>query len=263
MGLEDLPAHEQPPALEPPSFVLVEVLKADDLGRIELGRLGVRTHAGQAGGLGDPEHGGPGGQLVIRRLAARGPLGFFARALLRREARALDLLDGVAGVVPLLGRTGSRELLRGYAPGVPLHRTERLPEDFFEQLAELVRDLHARGVAHNDLHKEPNVLVGEDGRPVLVDFQLASVHRRGSRRLARRAAEDLRHVAKHAARYLDRDSGRRSSRAERGLVSRVWMATGKKLYNVVTRRLLHRPDAEGRRPRGGPWPKWQPPVGPR
>jgi len=40
------------------------------------------------------------------------------------------------------------------------------------------------------------------------------------------------------------------------------MATGKRAYNLVTRRLLKRPDAEGRRPRGGPWPEWDPPVGP-
>jgi len=236
-------AGELAEALDPRDFVLEEVLKADDIGSIELGRVG--------------------GRRVIRRLAARGVMGLVARALLRREAVALAALDGLPGIAPLLGRDGSVELLRGYAPGAPLHRVERLPEDFFERLAELVAAMHAHGVAHNDLHKEPNVLVGEDGQPALVDFQLASVHRVGSGRLVRRAAEDLRHVAKHAARYRDQNSGRRSSRRERGLVSRLWMATGKKLYNLITRRLLHRPDAEGRRPRGGPWPEWGPPVGPR
>jgi predicted Ser/Thr protein kinase len=224
------------------SFVVDELLKQDDLGRIERGRLGERA--------------------AIRRVAAAGLLGPVARLLLGREARALEALAGLPGVAEHLGRPARGELLRGFVPGVPLHRAERLPEDFFALLEQLVGELHARGVAHNDLHKEPNVLVGLDGRPALVDFQLASLHRPGSRRLARRAAEDLRHVAKHAARYRDRDSGRRPGRAERGLVSRVWMATGKRLYNLVTRRLLQRPDAEGRRPRGGPWPEWGPPIGP-
>ena len=218
-----------------------EVLKADDLGRIELGEVR--------------------GRACIRRVAAGGLAGLVAQPLLGREARALERLAGQDGVAELLGRTGRAELLRAFVPGVPLHRAERLPADFFDLLEALVGELHARGVAHNDLHKEPNVLVREDGRPALVDFQLASLHRPGSRALARRAAEDLRQVAKHARRYAERDGGRRTSRRERGLVSRLWMATGKRAYNLLTRRVLKRTDGEGRRPKEGPWPEWDPPVG--
>jgi len=225
------------------SFELDELLKADDLGRVELGRCG--------------------GEVCVRRVAAGGLVGPVARLLLVREARALERLDGLDGVARLVARDGRRELLRSFAPGVPLHRAERLPRDFFQRLAELVGELHVRGVAHNDLHKEPNVLVREDGRPALVDFQLASLHEPGSRGLARRAAEDLRHVAKHARRYEERDGGRRTRGRERGLVSRLWMATGKRIYNLITRRVLKRTDGEGRRPKGGPWPEWDPPLGPR
>ena len=226
------------------SFIPVEVLKADDLGRIERGTLA--------------------GRDAIRRSAARGLMGPIARLLLRREARALERLgasgEPLEGVAELLCVEGGRELLRSWIPGEPLHRVTRLPANFFELLEELVGELHRRGVAHNDLHKEPNVLVTPAGRPALVDFQLASLHRLGSGRLARRAAEDLRHVRKHAARYAARDSASRTSARERGLVARLWMATGKPLYNVVTRRLFRRLDSEGRRPRGGPWPEWDPPL---
>ena len=38
--------------------------------------------------------------------------------------------------------------------------------------------------------------------------------------------------------------------------------TGKRLYNLVTRRVLKRTDGEGRRPKAGPWPEWDPPDGP-
>lgn len=224
-------------------FHTIEVLKADDLGSIEYGTFG--------------------GREAVRRRAAGGLLGPIARLLLAREARALTRLgteEPLPGVAGLLSQDGGRSLLRSWVPGVPLHRAEVLPENFFELLAELVGGLHARGVAHNDLHKEPNILVQPDGRPGLVDFQLASVHRVGSGRLARRAAEDLRHVEKHALRYAQRDSARRSRAAERGLVARTWMATGKPLYNLVTRRLIRRPDHEGRRPRGGPWPEWGPRI---
>ena len=235
-------------------FELERVLKADALGRVELGWWsadGSRVRA-------------------IRRVTAGGPAGLVARALLRRERRALELLGGAAegvhrplvGVARALAQPSGSSLIRSYVEGVPLHEAERLPEDFFARLADLARELHRRGVAHNDLHKEPNVLVTPEGRPALVDFQLASVHAPGARSLAARAGEDLRHVAKHEARYRARDGGSRTRARERGLASRLWMATGKRAYNLVTRRLLKRPDAEGRRPRGGPWPEWDPPVGP-
>lgn len=230
-----------------PAFVATAQLKADDLGTIERGWFGDRE--------------------VVRRRATRGLLAPVAVWLLGREARALGQLceagAPLEGVAELVLRTRRGELLRGWIDGSPLHQVERLPEDFFELLEALVRALHARGIAHNDLHKEPNVLVTPEGRPALVDFQLASRHRPGSRRLLRRAAEDLRHVAKHAARYRAQDSTTRTRQHERGFVARLWMATGKRLYNLVTRRLIRRPDAEGRRPRGGPWPTWDPPLGPR
>jgi len=224
-------------------FRLIEVLKQDDLGSIEYGTLD--------------------GCEVIRRGAAAGIMGPIARLLLVREARALGRLSadgGLSGIAGLVAVNGRRELFRSWIAGVPLHRADVLPENFFELLAELAASLHARGIAHNDLHKEPNVLVQPDGRPALVDFQLASVHGLGSARLKRRAAEDLRHVEKHAARYRLRDSTRRSQARERGVVARVWMATGKPVYNFVTRRVIKRPDHEGRRPRGGPWPEWGPRV---
>jgi tRNA A-37 threonylcarbamoyl transferase component Bud32 len=49
----------------------------------------------------------------------------------------------------------------------------RVPDDFFERLERLVGRLHERGVAYVDLNKPDNVLVGEDGRPYLVDFQIS------------------------------------------------------------------------------------------
>ncbi|MBK7877823.1 MAG: hypothetical protein IPJ77_19245 [Planctomycetes bacterium] len=72
-------------------------------------------------------------------------------------------------------------LLRSWIEGEALHLAPSLPADFFDHLDALVLALHARGVCHNDLHKEQNVVVGARGFPELVDFQLASVHARGGR----------------------------------------------------------------------------------
>jgi predicted Ser/Thr protein kinase len=77
-----------------------------------------------------------------------------------------------------------------------------VPDDFFERLEELVGRLHERGVAYVDLNKPDNVLVGEDGRPYLVDFQIsyrcpAARWRVFGRSLFRQlATEDLYHIRK-------------------------------------------------------------------
>jgi RIO-like serine/threonine protein kinase len=228
------------------SWVSAEVLKSDSFGSIERGEYA--------------------GQPAILRRAKGGSLpgsGFAARLLMRREARALAILHEVRGIVPVLDQPSRCELIRGWAEGKPLHLATELPEDFFDQLRFLVIVCHELGVCHNDLHKEPNVLVAPDGYPWLVDFQLASVHRLGSSGLDRRAAEDMRHIAKHERRYKNQGSGGRERGKDRGLVARLWMATGTRVYNFITRRVFKRTDGEGRRPRGGPWPKWTPALGPR
>lgn len=235
-------------------FRVERVLKADALGRVELGWWT------------DDQSAPP--VRAIRRVTARGWAGWIARALLRREARALLLLGGacegahrpLTGVAQRLAQPDASTLIRSYIEGVPLHQATHLPRNFFDLLADLTRELHARGVAHNDLHKEPNVLVTPAGRPALVDFQLASLHAPGARALQQRAAEDLRHVDKHRARYEARDGARRSTAKERGPLARVWMATGKRVYNWLTRRVLKRSDSEGRRPPKGPWPEWEAPL---
>jgi hypothetical protein len=160
------------------------LLKADALGRVE------RVVTAD-------------GSVRVRRVACGGRIpgsGLVARALLARERRALAALEGLAGVPRALGgRAGVLE--RTWIEGAPLSAAEELPADFFDRLDELVRALHARGVCHNDLHKEQNVLVAAGGWPALLDFQLASVHRRGSRVFVSRARDDLRHVEKHRRRY--------------------------------------------------------------
>ena len=123
---------------------------------------------------------------------------------------------------------------------------------WFTAAARLLRRLHCAGVVHNDLAKEPNILVLDDGSPAIIDFQLAAhSHRRG--RLFRIAAyEDLRHLLKHKRTYrADRLTQReRDILANPSPVSRMWMGTVKPIYLFVTRRVLGWADREGARDRG-------------
>lgn len=224
----------------------IRVLKRDALGRIEL----VRHH----------------GQLVVCRVADGGPLPgsrWVARLLLARERRALQVLEGLPGVARVLAYEPPGILVRSFLTGTALCRARSLPRDFFERLEELVRALHERGVCHNDLHKEANVLVGDDGYPGLVDFQLASVHPRRGSTFSVRAREDLRHVWKHRSHYF-RALGVLDplpASPPRSPLAEAWRRVGKPVYRRLS--FLRATDGEARRAPGDPWPSWSEAVGPR
>lgn len=225
----------------------VQLLKEDAFGRVECVEVSGRRH--------------------VRRVACGGSVPgsrAVARWLLGKERRALERLSGLEGIPRLLdvGETGGElVLVRSWLEGVPLWATRVLRRDYFTRLEDLVRALHARGVCHNDLHKETNILVGPRGLPALLDFQLASVHPRASRSKRVRAAEDLRHVNKHRRRYEAGMEGFPVPRSPGGgprpsLVARLWMAAGKPLLRRATARLGRLEPSEPRRPREGPWPTW-------
>lgn len=215
----------------PGEWVSDTVLKADVFSRIELG------------------HFRPGGEkAVLRDLTARkwwaAPL---SAHFAWREARALTLLDGVAGVPRLLHREPGR-LYRSYVPGLPLHVARPYGDaDYFAEAKRILRALRRQGLTHNDLAKQPNWLRGQDGRPWLIDFQLATVHRRRGLLYRIMAYEDLRHLLKHKRFYCPdaMTAKERAVVARRSLPARLWMRTGKRLYNFVTRGLLHWSDGEG------------------
>jgi serine/threonine protein kinase len=225
---------------------VVRELKRDALGRVEL-------------------LAGPSGPCVRRVACGNGWPGtrWVGRLLLRRERAALRALAGCPQVPRLLdapsgaagGAAGGRDtLLRSWCAGEPLWSVVALPADFFAALRELVLALHARGVCHNDLHKENNILVGEDGRPWLIDFQLASVSRHRGRSFAQRCLEDLRQVEKHRRRY-ESAGGSAAPAPPRSWPAAAWARFVKPVYNLITRRLLRLRRSEPRRPRGGPWPR--------
>lgn len=225
-----------------------DVLKRDGFGLVERWRVG------------------EGSVLVRRAVGGRWPgSGLAARHLARREQAALHRLAGVEELrgwvprpLPAPPEAGSHAFAREYLAGDPLWRAERLPRDFFDRLGELVEALHRAGVAHNDLHKEGNVLVLDDGRPALIDFQLATVHDSASRAFDVRRREDLRHVDKHRRRYeragAPKSPADRAARPPRSPIAATWRRLGKPVYNFVVHGLFRRPSSEPRRPSSGPWP---------
>lgn len=191
------------------------------------------------------------GDSVVRDARAARPWARrLALQLMRREHRALTRLalgSGVQGVPTVLDFEPGR-LTRSWIDGSPMHLAKPRDPAYFRQAARLLRRLHAANVIHNDLAKETNWLVTPEGSPALVDFQLAmTLHRRRGPLARALGHDDLRHLLKHKRSYLPEKLSAREKRilATPSLVSRIWMASGKKAYLFVTRRIFHWRDREG------------------
>lgn len=205
------------------------LLKADELGRIEIVQRD--------------------GVMMIRRdvAAARWWARGFARRAAAREARALQRLAGLDGVPALLAWDGD-ELLRSHIAGAPMQQAQPREPAYYREALRLLARLHRRGIVHNDLAKEPNWLVRSDGRPGLVDFQIAWTRGRRGPLFRLLAREDLRHLLKHKRTYCPHalSTRQRAILDTPAVHSRLWRATGKRLYKLIARRVFGYWDNEGK-----------------
>jgi hypothetical protein len=213
------------------------VLKRDVLSTVERGRF--RTDNGEV-------------EAVLRRIDEVPwwslPL---ARHLFGRERRALAAV-GALGVAPPLCYAGQRVLVRGWIEGVALHLAKPHGQAaYFRSAKAVLRKLHRAGICHNDLAKEQNWLRGSDGRAYVTDFQLAIRFKRRGLLFRLAAYEDLRHLLKHKLRYAPEavSAAERRVLARKSFLTRLWMASGKRVYQWVTRDVLRFTDREGGGPR--------------
>ncbi len=130
----------------------------------------------------------PFGNYIVKR--ARGP--FFWRKLgetsIRREHEIYERLKSVRGVPRCLGLLDDKHLVLEHIPGNSYRQRQhelKNRELFFVRLFETLRDMHAAGVAHGDLKRKDNLLVGPDERPFIIDFGLACVLDGSGQRLNR------------------------------------------------------------------------------
>ena len=128
----------------------------------------------------------PAGAVVVKKAHAAGPLGALYRFLLRREHAVYEQLAGVPGVPRTYGLIDGEHLALEYIAGPSLRERERQLADragFFSALLATLRAMHAVGVAHADLKRKANIIVGAGERPWLIDFGIAA--RRGRSALGR------------------------------------------------------------------------------
>lgn len=169
------------------------------------------------------------------------PLRWVGRFLANREIQNYEQVHDLPGVPRLIGRVGPTGLLHDYVPGRPLERYERVGDAFFDQLAALLRAIHSRHMAYVDLNKRQNILMGDDGRPYLIDFQISLYSPpRGWRRLApvrwwlgRFQNADIYHFLKHKRRLRpDQLTAEERARVEK-------LSLGIRLHRMLFRPLTH------------------------
>lgn len=139
---------------------------------------------------------------------------WLGRFLARHEAAVLRRLSDVPNIprlrgdVSVAGALCANAVAHDYIPGHPLGYHEFVGDQFFPILERTLMEMHARNVAYADMNKRENVIVGDDGSPYLVDFQISVLlydRWPGGSRMARTLLEWLKasdryHLKKHYAR---------------------------------------------------------------
>jgi predicted Ser/Thr protein kinase len=125
----------------------------------------------------------PAGRFVLKRARGPWPWRSLGEALIRREHAIYRRIAGIPGIPRCLALIDDRLLVLEHIAGGTFRRRETEIgdwEQFFARLLETIRAIHAAGVAHGDLKRKDNILVGADERPYIVDFGVASVKRASS-----------------------------------------------------------------------------------
>lgn len=112
---------------------------------------------------------------IVKDFRPRGLLtrNLVGAAFIRREARALQRLNGVPGV-PSGGFAIDRYALAyRFTPGRPLGALSgrEQPVEFFHALERTMRAIHARGIVHLDIRNRRNIVFTDRGEPLVIDFE--------------------------------------------------------------------------------------------
>ena len=132
------------------------------------------------------------GELVVKSPHQNPFLAWFGRRSIQREAQVYDSLRGLEGMPRSYGLADSEHLVLEHVAGPTLRAASAVLDDrdrFFDQLLESIRAMHEAGVAHGDLKRKENTLVGPDETPCIIDFGVACLRRDSAQGLRRKRFE--------------------------------------------------------------------------
>lgn len=225
----DLEPLREPDTL--PEYEVTAVLKRDVFSETRAGYF-----------VNEPE------KRVIRRIVTAAPWWSrpLAWILAKREIRALKKVRGLKGVPQLLA-VDKDGLYRSWSEGMPLHLARPNTPEFYRSGHVILRNMRRIGITHNDLAKPQNWLMTPEGKASVIDFQLASVHKRQGALYRYFAYEDFRHLIKQKKSFAPNllTPTERRILKNRSWPSRLWLKTGKRVYNFWTKGVFHWSDGDG------------------
>lgn len=126
---------------------------------------------------------GPAGNFIIKGPRGKGLRRKLGQSAIRREARIYRRLRNVPGIPKCFGWVEGGYLVLEHIPGDTLKdlddRMQRLENhaQFYSRLLATLRGMHEAGVAHGDLKRKRNILVGPGQQPFVIDFGIAVVEK--------------------------------------------------------------------------------------
>ena len=130
----------------------------------------------------------PFGNYVVKRARGTFLWRLFGEAALRREREIYARLQNVDGVPQCLGLLENKYLVLEHISGQSYRSRQHEIEDrglFFDRLLKTLKGMHSVGVAHGDLKRKDNLLVGPNEQPFIIDFGLACLRQPYGKRFNR------------------------------------------------------------------------------
>jgi len=116
---------------------------------------------------------GPGGKFIIKKAFGSMIRKKLSETSIRHEEQVYRKLSGIPGIPKCFGLLDKKYLILEYIPGDSYRMLEHELNDrsrFFSNFLSILNDMHAAGVAHGDLKRKDNILVGPNQEPFIIDF---------------------------------------------------------------------------------------------
>ena len=101
------------------------------------------------------------------------PFQWISRWEARHESIIYQRLQDTGNVPGYIGRVGPTGIMHVFVEGQDLLEGVPVEEQLFDQIEALLETMHERGIAYADTNKPDNILVGDDGKGYLIDFQIS------------------------------------------------------------------------------------------
>jgi RIO-like serine/threonine protein kinase len=153
---------------------MFENLKLSDIQVKQSGIL--RTHSNTRPILWLIEENGK--RAVVKDFSLNGVLfrNIIGRFLVWREKKAYANLKGIKGIPTFYREIDGLAIVIEEIQGSNLqriHDSTGIPAKFYSDLYSLLNIIHHSGIAHCDLKRAPNIILGSDGNPYIVDWSAA------------------------------------------------------------------------------------------